>query len=101
MTGLPTLPPLKPCPFCGSTLKPDLNRNTGAAHPTNTDCILSGWFIGAANLKLFNKRRSILRYNLVENKPVFNNEARGEKVTADFLNQVVSYYEKLAKSCTD
>ena len=42
-----------------------------------------------------------MRYNLENDKPVFNNEARGEKVTAEFLNQVVSYYEKLAKSGTD
>lgn len=95
------LPPIKPCPFCGLALKPDVRRNTGAAHPLNPQCPISGWFIGAANLPNWNRRRAILRYNLVENRPEFNNESRGEKVTADFLNKVVDYYEELVKTRSD
>ncbi len=86
----------KSCPFCRCQLKP-CPRGTGFSHPrSGADCILSGWFIGAKNIPLWNKRRSVIRYNVVEGELVFSSTG-AKPATNDFLNQMVAYYKGLVK----
>jgi len=96
---------LPPCPFCGLFLNPDERRHTGAAHPINAECVLSGWFIGAHNLKAWAMRRSsapppppsmaapALTMTVEGDRPVFHDNASGRPVTARELNLYIEWYE--------
>lgn len=96
---LPPLPDqLAPCPFCGATLKRDDKRNTGAQHPPNSgDCPLGGWFIGAANLPGWQRRQTeaapALSMSVIDNRPVFHDDASGRPVTARELNLYIDWYQ--------
>lgn len=104
--GLPPLPDnIPPCPFCGLFLRRDDNRNTGAAHPVNPECVMSGWFIGARNLTGWAMRRSaapppppnmaarVLTMTVEDGRPVFHDDASGRPVTARELNHYIEWYE--------
>lgn len=93
---LPPLEKAKACPFCRCELTPDTARNTGYSHPSGGDCILAGWFIGAANVTLWNKRRAVIRYNVVEGELVFS-KTGAKPATNEFLNQMVEYYRSQMK----